>query len=62
MSNKKKVFYCPVNGWDCSYWRKDGTCSMIDEGDNPLLECDDASIFVDYGETLDDWLVERGNA
>lgn len=59
--NNKKVFYCPVNGWDCPYWRKDGTCSMVDEGDNPLIECDDASIFVDDGETLDDWLVERGN-
>lgn len=59
--SSKKVFYCPVNGWDCPYWRKGGTCSMIDEGDNPLIECDDASIFVDDGETIDDWLVERRN-
>ena len=26
-----KKIYCPVNGWDCPYWRKDGTCSMKEE-------------------------------
>ena len=32
----EKVF-CPVNGWDCPYWNKDGTCSL----ENPAEECDD---------------------
>nr|WP_318661131.1 hypothetical protein [uncultured Treponema sp.] len=40
-----KKFYCPVNGWDCPYWKKDGTCSMVDDGDDPTLECDDAGYF-----------------
>lgn len=42
---KKKVFYCPVNGWDCPYWQKDGSCSMVDDGDDPVEECDDAYYF-----------------
>ena len=42
-----KKFYCPVNGWDCPYWKKDGTCKMVDEGDDPVKECDDAAIFWD---------------
>ena len=25
-----KKFYCPVNDWDCPYWKKDGTCKMVD--------------------------------
>lgn len=54
-----KVFYCPVNAWDCPYWRKNGTCSMVDDGDNPLDECEDAMLFVSYGEKLEDWLGER---
>ena len=40
-----KKFYCPVNGWDCPYWKKDGSCSMVDEGTDPTLECDDAGYF-----------------
>jgi hypothetical protein len=49
----KKV-YCPVNGWDCPYWKKDGTCEI----DNPIEECDDFAAFWDeddeYWETEDD--------
>lgn len=37
-----KAFYCPVNGWDCPYWKDNGTCLMVDMGDDPTLECDDA--------------------
>ena len=56
---KKYVFYCPVNGWDCPYWKDDGTCQMYDEGDNPIEECDDAYFF--YGDDkLDDCVVECG--
>lgn len=40
-----KKFYCPVNGWDCPYWKKDGTCAMVDESDDPVKECDDAYTF-----------------
>ena len=40
-----KVFYCPVNGWDCPYWKENGTCSMVDENLDPTLECDDAWYF-----------------
>ena len=40
-----KVFYCPVNGWDCPYWKENGTCSMVDENLDPTLECDDAYYF-----------------
>lgn len=36
----KKV-YCPVNGWDCPYWKKDGTCTI----ENPIKECDDFGVF-----------------
>lgn len=28
--------YCPVNGWDCPYFR-DGECGL----DNPHRDCDD---------------------
>ena len=53
-----KKFYCPVNGWgDCPYWRKkDGTCKMVDEGDDPVKECDDAAAFWD--EDDDYWAEE----
>ena len=40
-----KKFYCPVNGWDCPYWKKDGTCAMVDEDLDPVEECDDAYYF-----------------
>jgi hypothetical protein len=44
-------FYCPVNGWDCPYWRKDGTCSMADDGDgDPREECDDAAAMEEFFE------------
>lgn len=58
-----KKFFCPVNGWDCPYWKKDGSCAMVDEGDNPIIECDDAGYF--YEEDDDDniyvWEDENGN-
>ena len=51
-----KKFYCPVNGWDCPYWKEDGSCGMVDEGFNPVKECDDASVFWDED---DDYFVEE---
>jgi hypothetical protein len=38
--------YCPVNGWDCPYWKEDGTCGMWPE-DDPMQECDDFAVFWD---------------
>ena len=57
-----KKFFCPVNGWDCPYWKEDGSCSMVDEGDDPVMECDDAGYF--FGDDEDSpfvWEDENGN-
>lgn len=58
-----KKFFCPVNGWDCPYWKKnDGSCSLVDEGCNPLIECDDTLVI--YADDPDDifvWEDENGN-
>ena len=50
-----KKFFCPVNGWDCPYWKEDGSCSMVDDGDDPVVECDDAAYFYDDGEDFFKW-------
>lgn len=55
-----KKFFCPVNGWDCPYWKKDGSCSMVDDGDNPVEECDDAAYFCEDGEDPFVWETEDG--
>ena len=50
-----KKIYCPVNGWDCPYWKKDGTCSMKEEEDvHPKEECDDYTLFDEMFDGLDD--------
>lgn len=50
-----KKIYCPVNGWDCPYWKKDGTCSMREEeGVHPKEECDDYALFDEMFDGLDD--------
>lgn len=62
--NLTKKFFCPVNGWDCPYWKKDGSCSMVDDGDNPVMECDDAGYFwADEEEDISPfiWEDEDGN-
>lgn len=41
----KKV-YCPVNGWDCPYYKKGGVCTI----ENPIKECDDFAFFWDEGD------------
>lgn len=44
-----KKFFCPVNGYDCPYFKEnDGSCALVDLGDNPVNECDDAGYFFDY--------------
>ena len=42
-----KKFFCPVNGWDCPYWKKDGSCKCVDDGEDPIEVCDDAAAFYD---------------
>ena len=37
----KEKYYCPVNAWDCPYYRSNGTCDC----ENPLEECDDAMTY-----------------
>lgn len=64
-----KKFFCSVNGWDCPYWKQDGSCSMVDDGDDPVMECDDAySMWCDEDDedfgVWDDYFVwedENGN-
>ena len=56
-----KKFFCPVNGWTCPYWEKDGSCSMVNEGDNPIEECDDAAYFAEDGEDPFVWEDENKN-
>lgn len=43
-----KKLFCPVNGWDCKYWKEDGTCRMVDKGWDPVQECTDAMFW--YGK------------
>ena len=45
-----KTVYCPVNGWDCPYFKTDGTCTIEDPYDN----CDDYAAIVDFFSDLDD--------
>lgn len=58
--NLTKKFFCPVNGWDCPYWKEDGSCSMVDDGDDPVMECDDAAIFWEPDEDYFVWEDENG--
>lgn len=45
MAGKSKGhIHCPVNGWDCPYYGKYGTCKMWPESD-PVEECDDFYYF-----------------
>ena len=54
-----KKFFCPSNAWDCPYWKKDGSCSMVDDGDDPVMECDDAGYF--WADDGAEWEDEEGN-
>lgn len=35
------MYYCPVNGWDCPYYKDDCICTL----ENPLMDCDDYAAF-----------------
>lgn len=45
-----KKFFCPTAAFDCPYFKEDGSCSMVDDGDDPVMECDDAAYFFDEDE------------
>ena len=47
---RKGKIYCPLNGWDCPYYKK-GECGI----ENPLEECDDFGYFWDAD---DDYICE----
>ena len=49
---EKGKIYCPVNGWDCPYF-KDGICKLY-PASNPIYECDDFALFWEEG---DDYIV-----
>ena len=55
-----KKFFCPVNGWDCPYCKKDLSCALVDEGCDPVEECDDAAIFWEPDEDYFVWEDENG--
>lgn len=53
---KKEHIHCPANAWDCPYYSDEGHpchCTMVDEGLEPLEECDDFGFF--WGENDDFW-------
>jgi len=51
MANKKKHFHCPVNGWDCPYYKDEPNHPCICTLEDPYTECDDFySMFGDCDE------------
>ena len=57
----KKIFYCPVNGYDCPYWKDGGYCAMVDEDLSPVEECDEAGYFFDEAERESIYVYELDN-
>ncbi len=55
-----KKFFCPVNGWNCPYCKEDLSCSMVDDGDDPVGECDDAAAIWGPDEDYFVWVDENG--
>lgn len=53
----KKIFYCPINGWDCPCFREDNTCFLTEMHEDPVRECDDAASV--YDEEEDDYFMYR---
>lgn len=49
---RKIIVYCPVNGWDCPYWEKEGRCKL---GASAIDECDDFTFFWGPDEEYWDW-------
>jgi hypothetical protein len=45
-----KTVYCPVNGWDCPYYKEGGMCTI----ENPYENCDDYAAIEDFFSDLPD--------
>lgn len=43
------IIYCPVNGWDCPYF-KNNFCTI----ENPEENCDDFALIADFFSDLND--------
>ena len=43
-------YHCPVNGWDCPYYKDDTSHPCQCTLDNPYEECDDFASMYDEGE------------
>lgn len=41
MANKKKHFHCPVNGWDCPYYKDEPNHPCVCTLEDPYADCDD---------------------
>lgn len=52
MNKNKGHIHCPVNGWDCPYYKKNGICGIYPD-DDPLLECDDFYFFWGNNDSMD---------
>lgn len=46
---RKGRIYCPVNGWDCPYYRDECVCVLND----PMADCDDFALV--WSEEDDYW-------
>lgn len=56
-----KKFFCPMGSMGCSYRKKDNSCAMVDDGDDPVFECDAAAYFYNEDEDYFVWEDENGN-
>lgn len=45
-----KHYHCPVNGWDCPYYKDEPHHPCVCILENPYEECDDFSSMYDEGE------------
>jgi len=55
-----KIFLCPSMDSECPYWKSNGTCALVDCGDDPLVECDDAGSAWKNHEYAFIWRDENG--
>lgn len=50
-----KRYYCPSpDAMDCPYLSQLGRCTLVNEGYDPLKECDDAYCYDPDGENWED--------
>ena len=49
-----KHYHCPVNGWDCPYYKDEPNHPCICTLENPYEDCDDFASMYDEGEDYTD--------